>query len=165
MSDAKPQPLVVNGWTILAHPLLLEQLETLIRQVEQLRQKDAAHYQKKRLTKILAALIKLITETLPQDPERPEYRQGDTLGDEYKHWFRAKFFQQYRLFFRYSTVTKILIFAWVNDEDSLRAYNSKSDAYAVFAKMLNAGNPPDDWAQLRKAAEAEADRLQKALPE
>ena len=32
---------------------------------------------------------------------RPEYRQGGTLGDDRKHWFRAKFFQQYRLFFRY----------------------------------------------------------------
>jgi toxin YhaV len=118
MSAATPQPLVVNGWTILAHPLLLEQLETLIAQIERLRKKDAANYQKKRPTKILAALIKLITEAVPQDPTNPDYRQGDTLGDEYKHWFRAKFFQQYCLFFRYSTADKVLIFAWVNDDDN-----------------------------------------------
>lgn len=28
--------------------------------------------------------------TIPVDPARPEYRQGNTLGDDYKHWFRAK---------------------------------------------------------------------------
>ena len=50
--------------------------------------------------------------TIPQDPTRPEYRQGDTLGDEHKHWFRAKFFQQYRLFFRFHAQAKVIVFAW-----------------------------------------------------
>lgn len=34
MSPAKSAPLVVNGWSIFAHPLFLDQLEALIRQVE-----------------------------------------------------------------------------------------------------------------------------------
>jgi hypothetical protein len=32
--------------------------------------------------------------------QRDNYRQGGTLGEEYKHWFRAKFLQQFSLFFR-----------------------------------------------------------------
>jgi hypothetical protein len=32
------------------------------------------------------------------DPGRIDYRQANALGEEHKHWFRAKFFQQYRLF-------------------------------------------------------------------
>lgn len=53
---------------------------------------------------------------------------------------------RFRLFFRYSTSAKIIVFAWVNDETTLRIYGSKSDAYAVFRKMLDKGNPHDDWA-------------------
>jgi len=28
---------------------------------------------------------------------------------------------------------------------TLRAYESKNDAYRVFRHMLESGNPPDDW--------------------
>jgi toxin YhaV len=34
----------------------------------------------------------------------------------------------------------------------LRAYESANDAYAVFRKMLNRGNPPDSWNELLAAA-------------
>ena len=50
-----------------------------------------------------------------------------TLGDAYRHWFRAKFFQQYRLFFRYHAASRIIVYAWVNDEDTRRAYESADD--------------------------------------
>jgi toxin YhaV len=29
------------------------------------------------------------------------------------------------------------VLAWVNDEESLRTYESKTDAYAVFKKMID----------------------------
>ena len=45
----------------------------------------------------------------------------------------------------------MIIFAWVNDETTLRTYGSKTDAYAVFKGMLDKGDPPDDWATLLKA--------------
>jgi len=78
---------------------------------------------------------------------------GGTLGPDRKHWFRAKFGGgRFRLFFRYSTSAKIIIFAWVNDRDTLRTYGAKSDAYAVFAKMLDSGNPPEDWNALISAS-------------
>ena len=90
------------------------------------------------------------------------------MGDDRKHWFRAKFGGgRFRLFFRYSTSAKVIVFAWVNDENTLRTYGSKSDAYAVFRKMLDKGNPPDDWAALLAAAsESETrERLAAASPE
>lgn len=61
-------------------------------------------------------------------------RQGNTLVSEYKHWFRVKFFQQYRLFLRYHLQQKIIVYAWVNDEKSKRAYENKTDAYRVLKK-------------------------------
>jgi toxin YhaV len=78
----------------------------------------------------------------------PEYRQGATLGDEHRHWFRAKFFQQYRLFFRFHVESKIIVYAWVNDENTKRAYDSKTDTYNIFTKMLKKGHPPSDWESL-----------------
>ncbi len=77
-------------------------------------------------------------DVIPQDPTRPEYRHGATLGDDHKHWLRAKFFQQYRLFFRYHAPSQQIVFAWVNDEDSKRAYGSSDDAYRVFRKCWRA---------------------------
>jgi len=90
--------LVVNGWTIFAHPLFLDTLEALAAQVAVLQQKDPSGYINKNETKRLAAINKLAFEVIPQNPARPEYRQGAALGDDRKHWFRAKYFQQYRLF-------------------------------------------------------------------
>ncbi len=160
MSGGKPTPLVINGWTIFAHPLFLDQLEALARQVEALKQKDPAGFVKKNATKRLTAIAKLAFEVIPQDPARPEYRQGGTLGDEHKHWFRAKFFQQYRLFFRYHGPSKLIVYAWVNDEDTKRAYESTDDAYRVFRRMLENGHPPDDWDRLLAEARTESGRLQ-----
>lgn len=159
------KPLVVNGWTIFAHPIFLDQLEALMAQVEALKGKDPAGYIKKNATKRLAAIAKLAFEVIPQDPARPEYRQGNTLGDENKHWFRAKFFQQYRLFFRFHAQAKVIVFAWVNDQDTKRAYESSDDAYRVFRRMLDNGRPPSNWAQLLAEARADSERLGRLAPD
>lgn len=164
MSMGKLAPLVIHGWTVFAHPLFLAQLEALIQQVGSFRQQDPVGYVKKNASKRLAAISKLAFDIIPQDPARPEYRQGGTLGDDHKHWFRAKFFQQYRLFFRYHAQSKIIVYAWVNDEDTKRAYNSSDDAYLVFRKMLENGQPPDDWDTLLAEAEAESIRLDRIAP-
>lgn len=140
---------VVNCWTLYAHPLFLGQLERLTQAVDRAAAKDPAGYVKSADAKLLAALRKLMYEVIPVDPARPEFRQGGTLGSDRKHWFRAKFGSgRFRLFFRYSTTARIIIFAWVNDSNSLRTYGAKSDAYAVFSSMLDKGNPPENFAAL-----------------
>ncbi|MBL37722.1 MAG: toxin [Xanthomonadales bacterium] len=161
MSPSGSAPLVVNSWTLFAHPLFLDQLDVLIRKVESLRRKDPATYRQKNATKRLAAIRKLIFEVIPQDPGRAEFRQGKALGEQHTHWFRAKFFQQYRLFFRYHASSKIIVYAWVNDASTLRAYESKSDAYRVFRRMLDSGNPPDDWETLLVEAERAKERFRR----
>jgi len=160
--------LEVNGWQLFAHPLFLDQIEKLAAAVERARAKDPRGWRKSANAKLLAALRQLVFETIPQDPTRPEYRQGGTLGDARKHWFRAKFGGgRFRLFFRYSSSARVIVFAWVNDENTLRTYGAKSDAYAVFRKMLDGGNPPNDWAALMAAAsDPEVQkRLEAATPE
>ena len=157
MSGSKP--LVVNGWALFAHLIFLDQLDALIAQVEALKRKDPAGYFRKNATKRLTAIAKLAFEVIPQDPTRPEYRQGHMLGDDHKHWFRAKFFQQYRLFFRFHAQAKVIVFAWVNDEDTKRAYESADDAYRVFRRMLDIGRAQSNWGQLLAEARGESERL------
>jgi len=154
MSAGKPVPLLIQGWTVFVHPLFLAQLEALAQQVASLQKKDPLGYGQKNASKRLAAITKLAFDVIPQNPTRPEYRQGHTLGEAHKHWFRTQFFQQYRLFFRYHAPSKLIVFAWVNDEGTLRAYESSHDAYRVFRKMLESGPPPDDWNQLLAEARA-----------
>ena len=162
---SRPKPLVINGWSIFAHPLFLDQIESLESQVEAQRRKDSVNYLKKNASKRLAAIFKLAFEVIPQDPTLSEYRQGSTLGAHHKHWFRAKFFQQYRLFFRFHSQSRIIVYAWVNDEASKRAYSSKTDAYRVFERMLASGRPPNDWNALLAQAKAESAKLAKKIPE
>ena len=162
MSADEP-PITVNGWSIYAHPLFLDQLDGLIAEVEARKRKDPGTYKKKNCTKRLAAIHRLITQVIPADPASEALRQGKTLGEANKHWFRAKFFQQYRLFFRFDSASKVIVLAWVNDETNLRAYGSKTDAYATFKGMLDDGNPPGDFEELLKAAIAEKERLSRGL--
>ena len=51
--------------------------------------------------------MKLAFAVIPQDPTGTEYWLGSTLGDEHKHWQRAKFFQQYGLFLCFHAASKL----------------------------------------------------------
>ena len=147
--------LAVNGWTILLHPLFLEQIAVLVRETQQARSRDPGGYRTRNAAKRLAAVLKLAFNDIPQDPANRVYLQGGTLGARHKHWLRAKFFQQYRLFFRCDRGSRVIIYGWVNDEATKRAYGSATDAYRVFSAMLAKGNPPDDWAALKAACAAD----------
>jgi toxin YhaV len=142
-----------NGWTLLFHPCVIEQLQKLQIAVKRAQQSRPEDFEANANVKLFRALSQLILEVVPGDPAKDEYRQGNTLGPTYRHWRRAKIGRRFRLFFRYDAKSKIIVFAWVNDEQTLRSSGSKSDPYAVFEKMLNRGNPPDNWAALMEVSE------------
>jgi len=131
--------VIAHGWAICFHPLFRAQLAKLRSEVESIKLKTPAKHASHSKTKRLAAIERLVFDLI---------RQGATLGKEYRHWFRAKFFQQYRLFFRYHAGERVIVFAWITDEQTKRAYESDDDAYLVFRKMLLKGNPADDWDSL-----------------
>jgi toxin YhaV len=142
----------IKGWSIYFDALFLAQYRELMKAVSKAQAADPLNYESKRVAKLFAATRKLIFEDIPSNPADPRFRQGNTLGEDHKHWFRAKYFQQYRIFFRFGEAEKIIIFAWMNDDGTKRAYDSKTDAYRVFRKMLERGRPADDWATLLKEA-------------
>ena len=150
--DKSASLVKVNGWRIGFHAQILLQLEKLIAAVEEERRRHPGRVLQSQPAHILASLRKLIFVDIPADPARSAYRQGDTLGRHRKHWFRAKFGNgRYRLFFRYRASDKVLLFAWVNDERTLRTYGKSTDAYATFAAMLDRDDPPDGWDALLTA--------------
>jgi toxin YhaV len=152
--------MVVNGWTLLFHDTIVGQLKNLAEACRRARKADPKNFRLNANVKVFAALAKLILEAIPADPSRPEYRQGNTLGVEYRHWFRAKFFGRFRLFFRYDSRAHIIVYAWVNDERSLRQHGGRSDPYEMFRRMLASGHPPNEWeALVRNASALPADVL------
>lgn len=140
--------LVVNGWVIAAHSLFLSQVEALIAEVAKAKAAHPDTYLGKPAAKRLAAIRKLALTEIPSNPGHHKYRLGTTMGDDYRYWRRAKFFERYRLFFRYSEADRLVVLAWVNDGSTLRARGARSDVYNVFKKMLRSGKPPSTWRDL-----------------
>lgn len=146
-----------HGWRLYAHPLFLDQLERLTTAVERAKRSNRQGWQGKPDARLLAALRSLLLDRIPRDPLAPEFRQGNTLGREHRHWFRTKFGgNRFRLFFRVDSRARVIVYAWVNDRDTLRKAGASTDPYAVFARMLAGGNPPDDWPALLAAAQTPA---------
>lgn len=113
-----------QGWTLLFHACLVEQLQKLQAAALRAEKNASQDFAANANVKLLCALMKLMQEVVPADPAKDEYRQGSTLGHDYRHWRRVKFGQRFRLFFRYDSKSKIIVFAWGNDENTLRAAGS-----------------------------------------
>lgn len=135
-------------WFSLIHPAFELELNNYEQLAANAQSKVGKDWVKTRAGKKFLALNKQVRELIPNDPSDQRYRLGDALGSSYTHWFRAKFLQQYRIFFRYSSRSNVIVYAWVNNDGSLRAYGTKTDAYLTFRKMLEAGKVPNNWEEL-----------------
>jgi toxin YhaV len=149
-----PPPPVANGWWLLSWAEFRRQLETLVGEVERLRAADPAGYTSHPRAKLLATILRLVTRDIPRDPGHGDFRQGGTLGSEYTGWFRAKFHQRFRLFYRYDSTRKAIVYAWVNTEGGLRKSGDRNDPYNVFRRMLDRGAPPTDFDALLRESGA-----------
>lgn len=158
-----PKPFaVINGWTILLHDGFRADYERLRAEVEQLQKGDPKGYQTHGKAKLFKRITDIILKEIPADPNAAIYQLGNTMGAKHRHWRRAKFLQRFRLFFRFDSATKMIIYTWVNDENTLRKAGSKTDAYAVFQARLAKGDPPTDWDDLLEDALASAQSAAKS---
>lgn len=151
-----------NGWTLLRAGAFRASLDSLVEEVARLAAADPDGYRAHPKSKLLARIRSLILDEIPSDPSAPAYVLGNTLGPAHRHWRRAKFLQRFRLFFRFDSASRTIVYAWVNDENTLRKAGARSDPYAVFARRLDAGDPPDDWDELLEDARM-AERAEQAL--
>lgn len=147
---------IVNGWRLYEFAAFKAQKAKLEAAIEARKAADPDGWQSSPDAKLLKAIRHLTDTVIPAAlPDTKDFRHGGTLAGDRKHWFRARFGNgRYRLFFQFSSTEKVIIYAWVNDEESLRTYGSKTDAYAVFAAMIAKGDPPDSWDDLARAAGA-----------
>ena len=109
-----------DGWTLLFHECLVDQLRKLETAVARTQRKDPMGFASNANVKLFDALSDLILTIVPGDPHREEYRQGNTMGAGHRHWRRAKIGRRFRLFFRVDSRSRIIIYAWVNDANTLR---------------------------------------------
>ena len=96
----------------------------------------------------MRTIRRIVFEEIPTAPDGPEFQQGNTLGETNRRWRRAKFLQRFRLFFRFDSASKVIVIAWINDENTLRKAGAKTDPYTVFARQLARGDPPSEWSDL-----------------
>ncbi|MBB2805890.1 hypothetical protein XarbCFBP7604_09885 [Xanthomonas arboricola] len=152
---AQDELTAVNGWALYAFDLFHERLEELVAAAEQIENDDPDGFPSHPIVKLLVCVNKAIRNSVPSDPSHTDFRQGLTLGRGMSHWCRVKRLlpQRYRLFFQYrSNAPKIIIYAWLNDEATLRKAGAKSDCYAVFRAMVSRGLIPNSFEDLRKAS-------------
>lgn len=120
-------------------------LDELEQFVSKLALQDPCSYKAHPKTRLLASVYKAITQLVPANPDHPDFRLGKTMGSQYSNWRRVKkgMPERYRLFFRFaSSQVKLVVYAWFNDEDTLRKTGSKTDVYEVFRRMLARGDVP-----------------------
>ncbi len=121
----------------------------LVGEVERLAAASPNDYASHPKAKLLARINKLILDEIPADPGNKDFRLGKALGSGHKNWFRAKFLKsRFRLFYRYDSTSKAIIYCWINDENTLRKEGAKTDPYVIFRSMLESGRPPSDWCEL-----------------
>lgn len=153
-AEDRREPPERNGWKLYAWREFARLFAALVAEVEALERADPQGFRSHPSAKRLAAIYRLVTDIIPSNPNAPEFRQGNTMGAANRHWFSAGFYERYRLFFRFRSDARAIVYAWVNDEDTLRTRGARNDPYAVFGRMLQGGQPPGDWDQLLKESRA-----------
>jgi toxin YhaV len=139
---------VCHGWRIFVWSEFRSTWTALRNEVDRLSKVDPQGYRAHPTTIFLRDVRDIVLTEVPADPSHERYQQGNTLGKKYRHWRRAKFRSRFRLFFRYSSSQKIIIYVWLNNENSLRKEGGKTDVYTVFRAMLERKRPPTDWNDL-----------------
>lgn len=144
--------MVSHGWNLFYFRLFGQILNKLEADVTALAQKDPQGFHHHKKAKLLKTVIENVRTEVPRDPEHSDFWLGGTLGQDYKDWRRIKrrLPPRYRLFFKFSSGQKRIVYAWLNDESTLRKEGAKTDVYEVFKRMLRRGDVPDSFAELLK---------------
>ena len=154
-----------GGWKVYGHPAFVSELTRVANEVTALEHRRPESVESHPRTKYLRRLFELIMSEIPYDPAAAAYQLSNTLGPTHRHWRRAKFLGRFRLFFRFSSAQKTVLYGWVNDENTLRKAGGKSGPYAVFIARLRGGRPPDDWDELLQEAKAASPMFRRAIGE
>jgi toxin YhaV len=141
--------VISNGWTLHWHKLFKAGVESLKTAVLRAKKSDPQNYKSHEKYKLLKSVRDLIIDEIPKDPRHCQYH----LWNDLPAWKRAKLRSRYRLFFRFFSNNMSIIYAWINDEKTIRKDGDKNDPYSVFRKMVNNGSIASDQQSLESSAE------------
>jgi toxin YhaV len=148
----KPHPLIDIGFEDDDLESETEILCKYERDIEDLR-RDAPSYYVNRFKPRLLKKIQNAIRIVANDLYNPHFRFAKKLGKDHKNWRRVKgkgLPERYRLFFMFFDQYKQLVFAWLNDDTTLRTEGASTDSYKVFRSLLDRQEVPIKREQLNK---------------
>jgi len=135
-----------HGWQVLLWPTFAERYEELRAEARRLKASlPPEQFIKHPKVKLVAAISRLVTDRIPQDPNASDYRLRGPLAA----FRRAKGHglpPRYRLFWVFSSEHKVIIFLYLNAEGVLRREGDKHDVYAVFERLVRRGEISPNFA-------------------
>ncbi|HEX5415903.1 MAG TPA: type II toxin-antitoxin system YhaV family toxin [Chloroflexota bacterium] len=159
-------PLVVNGWTLLYHPVCGDRYRQLRAEARRLKAAlSPEEFRRHPRVKLAAHVRRLILEIVPANPDAVEYR----LRGDLARFRRAKGHglpPRYRLFWAFSNQARTIIYLYLNDESTPRKEGSDTDPYEVFRQLLARKEIGPDfatnlraWEQAHRESRGDAGRL------
>ena len=109
-----------HGWTLLRWDAFASTWDALVADVGQRREQDPEGYKAHPSTAFLKRLLDVLLNEVCDSPGHERYLLKTTLGNDAKFWRRAKFNRRFRLFFRNRSDGKLIVYAWLHDEETLR---------------------------------------------
>jgi toxin YhaV len=135
--------LSCNGWEIYFHPQLFDrQYRELLARVQVLKANlEPDDYLTQATVKLFAAITIAIESKIPSDPFATHFALTGALK-RYSRLKKMGLPSRYRLFFRVfdTEELKAIVILWLGYP---RKEGDKNDCYAVFTKMVNRGEFPD----------------------
>ncbi|OGS04282.1 MAG: hypothetical protein A3G41_04105 [Elusimicrobia bacterium RIFCSPLOWO2_12_FULL_59_9] len=123
------------------HELYFQRIEQLKSRVRELKARLEPEEFKRHEAVKLAVRIRNAEIAIAQDPNRPEYLLSDELR-KFRRYKRG--LGRYRIIFCFSNHPPIIIFLYLNTEDSLRKEGSRRDPYEQFKYLLRRGRVSHD---------------------
>lgn len=137
--------LVKNGWSLRYHRVFGDHYNELRARVRRLRETlprdEFIHHPE---AKLLAAVKRAIEDTVPAEPNRPDF----WLKGDLSEFRRVKGYglpDRYRLFYVFSQKARSIIYLYLNDSGTLRKEGSKTDPYEVFSDLVSSGRIGKDF--------------------
>lgn len=134
-----------HGWKLLYHPIFGDHYIDLRTRARALKaQLPAERFSTHPDVKLVAAVKRVITDTVPQDPNRPDF----WLRGDLAKFRRLKAYglpDRYRLFYAFSSTARTIIYLYLNDTATLRKEGAATDPYEIFAGLVVSGQIGADF--------------------
>lgn len=134
-----------HGWRLLYHPIFGDHYIKLRARVRALKAElPEEQFKAHPDAKVVAAVKRAITDTVPQDPNRPDFWLRANLA-KFRRLKGYGLPARHRLFYVFSSTAKTIIYLYLNDSATLRKEGATTDPYEIFAGLVASGQIGQDF--------------------